>query len=111
MLGRGTMHGPNIAEFSHYEAGMDPFANFLFAFDAADKLTGAVINLSTTGQCGNPDFSCLSADFWNEVCGVLRANYGEIDILPQCAAAARRQMTTGMIAGKGSRSLFLHLAA
>ena len=55
MLGRGTMHGPNIAEFSHYEAGMDPFANFLFAFDAADKLTGAVINLSTTGQCGNPD--------------------------------------------------------
>ena len=87
MLGRGTMHGPNLAEFSHYEAGMDPFANFLFTFDANDKLTGAVINLSTTAQCGNPDFSRLSADFWNEVREVLRAKYGEINILPQCAAA------------------------
>lgn len=87
MLGHGTMHGPNIAEFSHYEAGMDPFANFLFTFDDQDKLTGAVINLSTTAQCGNPNFSQLSADFWNEVREVLRAKYGDIGILPQCAAA------------------------
>ena len=87
MLGLGTMHGPNTADFSHYEAGMDPFANFLFTFDAKDKLTGAIINVSTTAQCGNPNFSRLSADFWNEAREVLKAKYGDIDILPQCAAA------------------------
>ncbi|MBO4305536.1 MAG: hypothetical protein J6A21_13210 [Lentisphaeria bacterium] len=87
MLGHGTMHGPNIPEFSHYEAGMDPFANFLFTFDDKGKLTGAVINLSATAQCGNPDFSKLSADFWNEVRENLCARYGRIHILPQCAAA------------------------
>ena len=87
LTGRCTMHGPNLPEFSHYEAGMDPFANFLFTFDMKDKLTGAVINLSTTAQCGSPKPGYLSADFWYETRQALRNKYGDIRILPQCAAA------------------------
>ena len=87
MLGHGTMHGPNIPEFSHYEAGMDPFANYLFTFDMNDKLTGAIINLSTTAQCGNSEHARLSADFWHETRLAFKAKYGDIYILPQCAAA------------------------
>ena len=87
MLGHGTMHGPNIPEFSHYEAGLDPFANYLFTFDMNDKLTGAIINLSTTAQCGNSEPSHLSADFWHETRLAFKAKYGDIYILPQCAAA------------------------
>ena len=87
MPGHGTMHGPNIPEFSHYEAGMDPFANYLFTFDMNDRLTGAIINLSTTAQCGNPDHAHLSADFWHEARQAFKAKYGDIYLLPQCAAA------------------------
>ena len=87
MRGHATMHGPNIPEFSHYEAGMDPFANYLFTFDKDDNLTGAIINLSTTAQCGNPDHDRLSADFWHEARQAFKAKYGDIYILPQCAAA------------------------
>ena len=87
MVGHATMHGPNIPEFSHYEAGMDPFANYLFTFDMNDNLTGAIINLSTTAQCGNPDHEHLSADFWHEARQAFKAKYGDIYILPQCAAA------------------------
>ena len=87
MLGRGTMHGPNIPEFSHYEAGMDPFANYLFTFDMNDRLTGAIINISTTAQCGNPEHAHLSADFWHEARQAFKAKYGDIHLLPQCAAA------------------------
>ena len=87
MLGRGTMHGPNIPEFSHYEAGMDPFANYLFTFDMSDRLTGAIINLSTTAQCGNSEPAHLSADFWHEARQAFKTKYGDIFILPQCAAA------------------------
>ena len=87
MPGRGTMHGPNIPEFSHYEAGLDPFANYLFTFDMNDNLTGAIINLSTTAQCGNPGHAHLSADFWHEARQAFKAKYGNIYILPQCAAA------------------------
>ena len=87
LTGRCTMHGPNLPEFSHYEAGMDPFANFLFTFDMKDKLTGAIINLSTTAQCGSPKRGYMSADFWYETRQALRSKYGDIRILAQCAAA------------------------
>ena len=87
MSGHATMHGPNIPEFSHYEAGMDPFANYLFTFDMNDKLTGAIINLSTTAQCGNSEHAHLSADFWHEARQAFKAKYGDIYLLPQCAAA------------------------
>ena len=86
MPGHGTMHGPNLPEFSHYEAGMDPFANYLFTFDMQDKLTGGIINISTTAQCGAEDHRRLSADFWHEARAAFKAKYG-IHILPQCAAA------------------------
>jgi hypothetical protein len=88
MPGRGTMHGPNLPEFSHYEAGQDPFANYLFTFDMNDKLTGGIINISTTAQCGAVEPGRLSADFWNEARAAFRAKYGDhIHLLPQCAAA------------------------
>ena len=88
MPGRGTMHGPNLPEFSHYEAGMDPFANYLFTFDMNDQLTGGIINISTTAQCGAVESGKLSADFWNEARAAFKAKYGDhIHLLPQCAAA------------------------
>ena len=87
LTGRCTMHGPNLPEFSHYEAGMDPFANYLFTFDAKGNLTGAIINLSTTAQCGSPKRGYMSADFWYETRQALRNKFGDIYILPQCAAA------------------------
>ena len=87
LVGHGTMHGPNTPAFSHYEAGMDPFANYLFTFDLNDKLTGAVINLPTTAQFGHVKRGYLSADFWYEARRALRKKFGDIDILPQCAGA------------------------
>ena len=86
-LGHATMSGPNDEKFSHYEAGMDPFANFLFTYSEDGKLSGAIINLSTTAQCGTPDRLRLSADFWHETRIAFKKKYGDIFILPQCAAA------------------------
>ncbi len=86
-LGHATMSGPNDVKFSHYEAGMDPIANFLFTYSEDGKLTGAIINLSTTAQCGTPDRLRLSADFWHETRLAFKKKYGDIFILPQCAAA------------------------
>ena len=44
--GHARMYGnTNDANFSHYEAGADPFVNLLYTFDAAGRLTGAVVNV------------------------------------------------------------------
>jgi len=85
--GRGRMYG-NTADdfFSHYEAGTDAFANFMFTFDAAGKLTGAVVNVPCPAQT-NEHAWVLHAGFWHPVRAKLRAKYGDIGIVAQCAAA------------------------
>jgi hypothetical protein len=81
------MYGPTRDPmFSHYEAGMDPFVNLLYTFDAQGNLTGAIINVPAPSQCSEMR-ETLSADYWHDVREELRARHGDIFVLPQCAAA------------------------
>ena len=85
--GHAKMYGPTSDPmFSHYEAGMDPFVNLLYTFNARGKLTGAVINVPAPSQCSEMR-EMLSADYWHDVRQTVRAKHGDIFILPQCAAA------------------------
>ena len=85
--GHAKMYGPTgDPMFSHYEAGMDPFVNLLYTFNARGKLTGAVINVPAPSQCSEMR-EMLSADYWHDVRQTVRAKHGDIFILPQCAAA------------------------
>ncbi|NLZ70325.1 MAG: hypothetical protein GX907_03210 [Clostridiaceae bacterium] len=85
--GTSVMYGPtDIPEFSHYEAGADPFINLLYTFTPEGELTGAVINVPCPSQNSEQEYM-MSADFWTEVRAELAATYGEIYILSQCAAA------------------------
>ncbi len=85
--GHARMYGQtNDPMFSHYEAGADHFVNLLFTFDQNRTLTGAIVNVPCPSQCSE-GISKLSASFWHETRLLLRARYGDIDILPQCAPA------------------------
>ncbi|NLD86958.1 MAG: hypothetical protein GX633_01690 [Clostridiales bacterium] len=85
--GHAMMYGDTTdPQFSHYEAGADHFVNILFTFDENDKLNGAVINVPCPSQCSE-GMNMLTADYWCDVKRELRAKYGNIPILPQCAAA------------------------
>ena len=85
--GLGRMYGDTADDtFSHYEAGTDAFANYMFTFDASGKLTGAVINVPCPAQT-NEHAWVLHAGFWHPVREKLRAKYGDIGIVCQCAAA------------------------
>jgi hypothetical protein len=84
--GHAAMYGnTNDPMFSHYEAGADHFINLLYTFDAGGKLTGAVVNVPCPSQNSGGE-NRLSADYWNEAREAIRAKYGNIFILPQCAA-------------------------
>ena len=81
------MYGNTAEEsFSHYEAGTDAFANFMYTFDTAGKLTGAVINVPCPAQTNEAAW-VLHASFWHPVREKLRARYGNIGIIAQSAAA------------------------
>jgi hypothetical protein len=85
--GHARMYGPtHDDQFSHYEAGCDPFVNLLYTFDDAGRLTGAIVNVPAPSQCSE-SIQQLSADYWHDVRLALRARHGDIFILPQCAAA------------------------
>lgn len=84
--GHARMYGnTNDPQFSHYEAGADHFINLLYTFDADGKLTGAVVNVPCPSQNSEGE-SMLSASFWNEAREAIRAEHGDIFILPQAAA-------------------------
>lgn len=72
--------------FSHYEGGADPFVNILFTFDRDNQLTGAVINIPCPSQNSEDEY-LVSADYWHNIRTAIREKYGNIFILPQCAAA------------------------
>ncbi len=85
--GHASMYGDtNDPMFSHYEAGADHFLNVMYTFDAEDKLTGAVVNVPCPSQCSEME-EYLSADYWHHTRLAIREKFGDIFILPQCAAA------------------------
>lgn len=85
--GHAKMYGnTNDDMFSHYEAGADHYANFLYTFDSDDKLTGAIVNIPCPSQNSELEW-LLTADYWSDVRQQLKAKYGDIYVLPQCAAA------------------------
>ncbi len=86
--GHTIMYGnTNDSQFSHFEAGADPFINLFYTFSPEGKLTGAVVNVPCPSQCSMHEWN-LTADYWNEVRQNISTLYGEeIFILPQCAAA------------------------
>ena len=84
--GHGVMYGnTNDKMFSHYEAGTDSFINIMYTFDAAGKLTGALINVPCPAQT-NEHAWVLHAGFWHPVREKIRAKYGDIGIIGQCGA-------------------------
>ncbi|MBR2616020.1 MAG: hypothetical protein IKC69_05025 [Clostridia bacterium] len=85
--GHAKMYGSTADPmFSHYETGGNPFVNLLFTFDESDRLTGAVINVPCPAQASEKEHY-LSADYWHDVRLAVRERYGDIFILPQCAAS------------------------
>ena len=85
--GTAAMYGnTNDDNFSHYEAGADHFINLMYTFDEAGQLTGAIINVPCPSQNSEMEWY-LSSDYWNDVRVAIRKKYGNIFILPQCAAA------------------------
>ncbi len=84
--GHGKMYGDtNDPMFSHYEAGTDSFINLLYTFDADGELSGAIVNVPCPAQT-NEHLWLLHAGFWHNVREKLRAKYGDIGIITQCAA-------------------------
>jgi hypothetical protein len=84
--GHAAMYGnTNDPQFSHYEAGADHFINLLYTFDARGKLTGAIVNVPCPSQNSEGERR-LSASFWHEVRQAVRAEHGDVFLLPQCAA-------------------------
>ncbi len=85
--GHARMYGEtNDPQFSHYEAGTDPFINLLYTFDTSGKLTGAIVNVPCPSQ-NSEGASLISASFWNEAREAIRVRHGNIFILPQTAAS------------------------
>lgn len=85
--GHAVMYGnTNDDQFSGYEGGADHYINLLYTFDKTGKLTGAVINVPCPSQNSEQEYY-LTADYWHDVRQILKAKYGDIGILSQCAAA------------------------
>ena len=85
--GFAKLHGnADDPMFSHMEAAPDPFVNFLFTYDLNDKLTGVVFNAAMPSQASLGDMK-LTSDYWHNVRCELRKEYGDVYVLPQCAAA------------------------
>jgi len=85
--GHAAMYGnTNDDNFSHYEAGADHFLNLLFTTDPEGRLTGAIVNVPCPSQCSEQRYT-LTADYWHDTRKAIRARFGDIFILPQCAAA------------------------
>jgi len=74
------------ASFAGYEGCVDSRVNFLFTFDQCGELTGVIINVPCPSQCSEQALM-LTADYWTEVRRLVRERYGDVFVLPQCAAA------------------------
>ena len=72
--------------FAGYEAGTDAFINLLYTFDAKGKLNGAVVNVPCPAQNFEKGWMYY-AGFWANVRRKLEAEYGDIGLICQSAAA------------------------
>jgi hypothetical protein len=85
--GHAVMYGDTSEDmFSHYEAGADHFINLLYTFNAAGKLSGALINVPCPSQNSEHEWQ-LSADYWHDVRVAIQRRFGPIHLLSQCAAS------------------------
>lgn len=86
--GHAMMYGKtNDPAFSHYEAGADHFLNLMFTYDAAGKVTGAIVNVPCPSQVVE-NFYKQSADYWHDVRQLVKETFGEdVMVMPQCAFA------------------------
>ena len=76
----------NDPMFLEYEGNVDSSAYFFFTFDKDEKLTGAIVNVPCPSQNSEAE-DMLSASYWAELRALVKEKYGDIYILPQCAAA------------------------
>ena len=85
--GKAALHGrTDVDDFSHVEGGADPFANYLFTYDMAGNLTGAIVNVGYTAQCSISDLY-ISSDTWCDMRKLMAKHHPGVYILPQVAAA------------------------
>jgi hypothetical protein len=86
--GSSQMYGDTSTDdFSHIEGCEDHGVDMLFTYDAAQALTGTVVNLACPAQV-TESAHFVSADFWHEARRAIRQRHGEqLFILPQCSAA------------------------
>ena len=85
--GHCIMYGKTYDDkFAGYEAGADASVNLMYTFDAKGKLTGAVVNVPCPAQNFEKGWMYY-AGFWAHVRKKLEAEYGEIGIIGQSAAA------------------------
>ncbi len=85
--GHCIMYGKSDDDmFAGYEAGTDASVNLMYTFDAKGKLTGAVVNVPCPAQNLEKGWMYY-AGFWAHVRKKLEAEYGEIGLIGQSAAA------------------------
>ena len=85
--GHCQMYGnTNDPDFLGYESGTESFLNAMFTYDESGKMTGVVVNVPCPSQCSESQ-NKLSADYWNEVRVAVKERFGDVYVLPQCAAA------------------------
>lgn len=86
--GHAVMYGGTARpDFSHYEAGADHFLNVMFTFDAAEKLTGMILNVPCPSQVSE-NLEVLSSDYWHDVRELVKTEFGpDVKIVTQCGCA------------------------
>jgi len=81
----GSTHEP---DFSHIEGHVDHGVHLLYAYDAAQNLTGVVVNIACPSQASEGIQDAISADFWHDIREEVRRRHGEgLFVLGQCSAA------------------------
>ena len=86
--GNHKMYGKtDVPEFTHIEGDCDHNALFLFTYDAAEKLTGMIVNVACPSQTFEQGME-ISADYWHETRQAVAEQFGDdVFVLPQCSAA------------------------
>ncbi|HJN18108.1 MAG TPA: hypothetical protein QGH10_21590, partial [Armatimonadota bacterium] len=86
--GRSQMYGDtSLPDFWGMEGYEDHSLDLLFTWDAADALTGVIVNLACPSQV-TENVSYVTADYWHEVRVDLARRLGDsVFVMSQCSAA------------------------
>ena len=84
--GSARMYGQTDRDdFAGFEGYADHAVNMLFTWDAAQQLSGVVVNVACPAQCDESSYE-YSADYWHHVREALAARFGKkVHLLPLCA--------------------------